>query len=309
MSNLFIYLLSTFMLVSCTTSYLTDDDTYSIGYEDRENNGEYKESKRKQVTVKEPLIQNINEPAPDLVALPVERVAVEDLAVKETVAGKTTEKDAITVKKTVAETNDVVVNDGNESNKVVDPVLADGNGSVSENKKATVVPAASEDVKNDVQDAEKDILPVPDKDVDALVAVLPEENEKIEQNPPESPDIKGKNVRSSSVDAESIDGNANILTLVQMVKFKNNSSRLGELDNKRIENVAAVQKKENKLVKIIVYAPYGYEKIAKNVYAARRDNAVNAINKYGVKKNMVVSEIEVTNVKEMFNRIEFYIAY
>ena len=82
------------------------------------------------------------------------------------------------------------------------------------------------------------------------------------------------------------------------------------MDNKRIENVADVQKKENKLVKIIVYAPYGYEKTVKNIYAARRDNALNAIvNKYGVKKDMVVSEIEVTNVKEMFNRVEFYIAY
>ena len=311
MRNVVICLLSVFTLVSCTTSYLTDDDDYLIGYGDRENNGEYKDAERKQVTVKEPLIQNINEPAPDLVAMPVEKVAVEDLSVKETTedndkteeptvgSPKKAEKDDVlpAVPESPAEPS-VAAGDGEKKNAEV----ATGNdGSLPKEAPATDSADNASDTKTD--------LPAPDKDIVALTAVLPEENEKIEQNPPEEPDIKAKNVRVSAVDPENIDGNSNILTLVQMIKFRNNSSRLGELDNKRIEAVASAQKKENKLVKIIVYAPYGYDKTVKNVYTARRDNAVNAINKYGVKSNMVVSEIEVTNVKEMFNRVEFYIAY
>ena len=321
MRNVFICLLSVFTLISCTTSYLTDDDDYLIGYGDREQDGEYKDAGRKQVTVKEPLIQSIDEPAPDLVAMPVEKVAVEDLSVRDMAE---TKNDAVDQKKESAVAEKSVRNEvlpaktetefstaAADGVKTVDDTAstADGKDSLTMEKAVSDVESGA-DGKDGTLKNEAAALPTPDKDIAALVAVLPEENEKIEQNPPEAPDIKAKNVRVSSVETENIDGNANILTLVQMIKFRNNSSRLGELDNKRIENVADVQKKENKLVKIIVYAPYGYEKTVKNIYAARRDNALNAIvNKYGVKKDMVVSEIEVTNVKEMFNRVEFYIAY
>lgn len=289
MKKFFIGVFSLLLLSSCTTDYLKDDDSRTMGYEGKENKGDYKEGSRKRVTVKEPLIEDINEKAPDLVALPVEKVAIVELdSKKEESATEWFSESSKKDEKEFSSDDKQIVKDEKEMANLV---------ASNENAKTAVT-------KNISPDENREIALL------SVETILPEEAEKIPELPPKSPKVDDKSIiiaEDDEIFLEKEEEYSNILSLLNVVRFSKNMARLSNKDYDMAREVALINKQDGGRIKVIAYAPVGRRN--NPIYKNRKENVAKAVNKFGVKKNMIISDIEETNVKDLLDAVEIYIEY
>ncbi len=280
MKKTFLKALCVLLMASCTTEYLKDSAEVNdkVGYNNFSSDEiSYKDVKRKDVTVMKPLIEPINEKTPDLVALPVDKVSVVELDKKSLEKEKEVEF--------VLNNSDLkpeVVEDKQEKNFFKDALALLSKSFEKEEYKDT-----------------------------------PEENEKVAQEPPKSPEILGKQVSISKDDiipliekeVKKDEEYSNILTLINSLKFNGNKASLSVDDFEKIKEAAEIQKEDGGRIKVIVYSPLDCEKTFENIVKTREDNILIAINNFGINKDKLVSVIEKTDASSLINSAEIYIEY